>query len=88
MPSRARREARIAKGMCPQCGVRKPKAGSKHCVECIEYERTRSLGRTKKSRENGTCRWCGKIKDSDKSILCVNCDEKNQEYKRIGRSWV
>lgn len=90
------REEKLALGLCGTCGKNKLIPGKKDCSECRErrankqkerYHAARQLGveyKTKKRLEfklSGLCCNCGKVKQSEGTLSCVECIKKHKVYE-------
>lgn len=75
------REARIAKGMCPDCGLHPPDGGTTKCLICRTKNsraaaRAWERGKTtiQRRKEAGLCTGCGGPRDRE-TWLCARCRE-------------
>jgi len=74
----ARRKASYkARGLCTQCGQRKPVPGGKMCEKCRKYYRDYRT----KLREKGFCK-CGRLPVDDGGYQCELCRERTRARNR------
>lgn len=83
--ARTAHEERKAKGLCPQCGKRKPRPGRVCCDVCNKKQRAQREKLQIKRLEAGICIRCGKRPAMPGNVKCKECVEKQKEANL--KSW-
>lgn len=76
---RAKREKRIAAGVCTQCGKNQPREGHTICTECTKYFTDYARQRLAEHKRNGLC-YCGRPLMDASYTTCRHCREKVRRY--------
>lgn len=75
MPSKIRRDARLLKGLCGECGTKPRQEGKTKCWECSLIDVKVRLRRVLA----GLCTMCGGERTNTKKKCCASCRMKARD---------
>jgi len=78
MPKRSQRDRNLTKGMCVNCGIRKPIENLTTCQVCRDNKEKSGQRRL----DEGFCIRCSNIRDNKDIDRCDNCTRRAREHSR------